>query len=103
MEYLDSKLVAFGPRSVFFASFGSHFTPTLRPELIRYLLDSLRESKTPFIFANASPNSKLDAKYINEVNNSGDGLILGFAPQMSILEHEATACFIVSLQPISSS
>jgi hypothetical protein len=96
IAFLDSALSTPGPKSVFFASFGSHFTPVLRPELTRYLLDSLRESGTPFIFANASPNSNLDAAYIEEINKSGDGLVMGFVPQMRILEHPATGCFIVS-------
>lgn len=95
VEFLERSLRTHGAHKLFYASFGSHFTPVRRPELTTYLLDSLREARMPFIFANASPNSKLSQEYIDEVNAEGVGLITGMAPQMLILGHKATGFFIV--------
>ena len=80
-------------------SFGSFIFPAKRPELLDYLVTSLlaAEPPLPFVLTLPSADAILPDETLRAVEQSGKGLICSWAPQPVILNHPATAFFIVSL------
>lgn len=76
--------------------FGSQFWPVLKPELVPWLLESLHENHIPFLFSHASPFAQLPQNFIEKIDAQEDSCIIKFAPQLAVLQHPATGCFVVS-------
>lgn len=82
IHFLEQIRKEHGDHQLYYISLGSDTFPTTRPELITFLLESFREQRVPFVFADAAPQSSLSDAYIEEINRSGIGHIYkGFAPQ----------------------
>ncbi len=77
------------------SSFGSIWWPITRPILVNYLLDSLRESGFPFVFAYSSMWANLSKDLVDKINSYEDSLAVKFAPQWAALDHPATGYFVV--------
>ncbi len=112
LSFLDRMEAKHGKNSVFYAksayysarlapsdarfSFGSQFWPVLKPELVPWLLESLHENHIPFLFSHASPFAQLPQNFIEKIEAQEDSCIIKFAPQLAVLQHPATGCFVVS-------
>ncbi|ODN77735.1 hypothetical protein L202_04876 [Cryptococcus amylolentus CBS 6039] len=94
VAFLDHMQEKHGSRSVCYISFGSLFFPLLRPELIRYILQTLQESGIPFVFAYASGVAPVPPELIEEFVGLEDACLVKFAPQWAVLKHAATGFFI---------
>ncbi|WWC63664.1 uncharacterized protein I303_106269 [Kwoniella dejecticola CBS 10117] len=92
--FLDKMKKKHGAKSVIYVSLGSLFFPVTRPELIRYILQSLKESGFPFIFAYASQMASLPEDLQKELNDDEDSCVVKFAPQWDVVNHEATGYFL---------
>ena len=92
-------LTTHGPRSTVYVSFGSLVWPKFRPQLVEYLVETLLEAQPdlPFLFALSSPNASLSEGLRRRVEDSGKGMLVSFAPQLTVLQHNAVRFFIVSL------
>ena len=79
------------------SSFGSAYWPTLRPELVTAIIESLFEldPPVPFIMATASPTGKVEPELKKRIEASGRGLVVDWAPQVRVLRHEAVGVFLV--------
>ncbi len=103
LGFLDESLKKYGSNCAAFITFGSYSWPKHRMELITHLLESLLEVEpiVPFIFATPAPvsregDTKIPDELIKKVEESGRGIITGWAPQVRILQHEATGMMLVS-------
>lgn len=94
-EFLDNALERFGARSVVYISFGTIIWPTLRPSLMEEMVDTLLEKDIPFVFSTPSLDGKVSDMTKKKVQESGMGMILDWVPQLEVLQHQATAAFIV--------
>ncbi|KAF8305675.1 hypothetical protein DL93DRAFT_304678 [Clavulina sp. PMI_390] len=102
LAFLDEAERRFGEQSVLYISFGSEYSPSLRPDLLELLVDTLLSTTPPlpFLFATAT-TGKLLSSEIHErvlrtrINERGAfGMFTKFAPQMTVLEHPATGWFL---------
>ncbi|ODN77713.1 hypothetical protein L202_04856 [Cryptococcus amylolentus CBS 6039] len=94
VRFLDEMKIKHGSRSVCYLSFGSAFFPLLRPELIRYIVHTLRQANTPFVFAYASGIGPVPEDLLRECEGIENGCLVRFGPQWAVLNHEATSFFI---------
>ncbi|WVQ72686.1 hypothetical protein IAR50_002246 [Cryptococcus sp. DSM 104548] len=94
VTFLDQMQEKHGAKSVCYISFGSIFFPLLRPELVRYILQTLRESGVPFVFAYASGMAPVPEVLIEEFVGLEDACLVKFAPQWAVLKHPATGFFL---------
>lgn len=80
---------------------GTACWPTKRPELIQYLIESLLDAEPPlpFLFATAATGSDVRADLREAVKASGRGMIVPWAPQITVLQHDAVRFFLV--RPLS--
>ncbi|WVW85290.1 hypothetical protein I302_107328 [Kwoniella bestiolae CBS 10118] len=92
--FLDKMGKKHGPKSVIYVSLGSLFFPVLRPELIKYILESLKESGFPFLFAHASGIAQVPQELLDEFKDDEDCCVVKFAPQWDVVNHEATGYFL---------
>lgn len=60
------------------------------------IVDTLLEIKMPFVFATPCSKGKLDQALKDKVTKSGLGLVTDWEPQTRVLQHKATAVFLVS-------
>ncbi|WRT68708.1 uncharacterized protein IL334_005688 [Kwoniella shivajii] len=93
-RFLDDMDEKYGPNSVIYVSFGSIFFPVLRPEIIRYILQSLKQAGFPFLFAHASGMAQIPDELIKELEEYDDCCIVNFAPQWDVVNHDATGFFL---------
>ncbi|ODN76653.1 hypothetical protein L202_05296 [Cryptococcus amylolentus CBS 6039] len=100
IRFLDDLKVKHGSRSVAYVSFGSLFFPFTRPELVTYLLQSLQESSTPFMFAHPSGLRPPPTGLIEPFEGLEDVCLVKFAPQWQVLNHDATAFFVTLLSEV---
>ncbi|WVQ74616.1 hypothetical protein IAR50_004217 [Cryptococcus sp. DSM 104548] len=94
IKFLDDMKVKHGSRSVAYVSFGSLFFPVARPEIVTYLLQTLRETDTPFIFAYTSGLKPPPPELLEPFKGLEDVCLVKFAPQWQVLNHEATSFFV---------
>jgi hypothetical protein len=76
-------------------SLGSVCWPVRRPELIKYLVESLLAADIPFLFATASRFTQLDQDLRAKVEAGGKGMIVPWVPQNTVLQHPAVRFFLV--------
>jgi hypothetical protein len=76
-------------------SLGSVCWPIRRPELIQYLVESLLAADIPFLFATASRFTQLDQDLRTKVEAGGNGMIVPWVPQNTVLQHPAVRFFLV--------
>ncbi|KAL9227504.1 hypothetical protein vseg_003186 [Gypsophila vaccaria] len=87
--WLDSK----PPGSVIYVSFGSGLGPS--EEQFQEVALGLLNSQYNFLWVvKDKEQHKLPKDYIAQVTSLGVGLVVGWASQLEILAHEATACFV---------
>lgn len=79
-------------------SWGTAVWPLKRPELVRYLIESLLEvdPPLPFLFATAANGAEVAEDLREKVKASGRGLIVPWAPQLTVLQHGSIRFFLVS-------
>ncbi|WVQ72903.1 hypothetical protein IAR50_002465 [Cryptococcus sp. DSM 104548] len=94
ITFLDQMQEKHGSRSVCYVSFGSLFFPLFRPELIRYILQTLHEVDIPFVFAYASGAAPVPPGLVEGFVGLEDACLVKFAPQWAVLNHPATRFFI---------
>ncbi|WVQ81833.1 hypothetical protein IAT38_003960 [Cryptococcus sp. DSM 104549] len=92
--FLSNMSAKHGPKSVCYVSFGSLFFPHRRPELVTYILQSLRDAGVPFVFAYASGLAQVPEGLLEEFAGIEDACLVKFAPQWGVLNHEATGWFV---------
>nr|XP_019006455.1 uncharacterized protein I203_00043 [Kwoniella mangroviensis CBS 8507]OCF69916.1 hypothetical protein I203_00043 [Kwoniella mangroviensis CBS 8507] len=92
--FLDKMGKKYGPNSVIYVSLGSLFFPVLRPELIKYILESLQESGFPFVFAHASGIAQVPPELLDELKDDENCCVVKFAPQWDVVNHKATGYFL---------
>ncbi|KAK4690044.1 hypothetical protein P7C73_g46, partial [Tremellales sp. Uapishka_1] len=93
-EFLDSMEKKHGAGSVLYISFGSQFYPSLRPELVNYLIVTLLENDVPFLFAHASSVAVIPDELAKAIEAAPNGCKVRFAPQWAVLEHPAVGFFL---------
>ena len=73
----------------------------MRPHLINYLVETLLVTKRPqrFLFATAAGVAEIPQELRDKVHESGKGMIVPWAPQMTVLQHPAMRFFLVSHLP----
>ncbi|KAF8305674.1 UDP-Glycosyltransferase/glycogen phosphorylase [Clavulina sp. PMI_390] len=105
LAFLDEAERRFGKQSVLYISFGSEYSPSLRPDLLELLVDILLDTSPPlpFLFATATTgqlfSSSIHERVLQTRTKEGDqagpfGMFSKFAPQMTVLEHPATGWFL---------
>ncbi|WVQ79780.1 hypothetical protein IAT38_001880 [Cryptococcus sp. DSM 104549] len=94
LTFLNTMQKRHGRRSVCYISLGSLFYPNHRPELIGYLLHTLHAAGVPFIFAHASDHAHLPHSLIQRLETDENTCLAKFAPQWTVLNHEATGFFV---------
>lgn len=78
------------------SSLGSFFFPSHRPEILRFVIESLIENGIPFLFAFASPFAPtLGTEIFDKIAKCEDAHAVKFAPQWAVCEHPATGYFFV--------
>ncbi|KAF5386495.1 hypothetical protein D9757_005837 [Collybiopsis confluens] len=92
-DFLNKMHTSFGDRSLVYISFGTFFIPS-DVEKVWTAIGALVASKTPFIFAHASPLFQLTEEKKAWINNSGVGLELSWSPQQLVLGHKVTGWFL---------
>ncbi|WVQ95242.1 hypothetical protein IAU59_002337 [Kwoniella sp. CBS 9459] len=92
--FLDVMEKKHGAKSVIYVSLGSLFFPIKRPELFRYLLESLRDTGHPFVCTYASDIAPPPLESIEEFKDVEDACMVRFAPQWDVLLHPATGAFL---------
>ncbi|WVQ68570.1 uncharacterized protein L199_006779 [Kwoniella botswanensis] len=92
--FLDKMGKKYGPNSVIYVSLGSLFFPVLRPELIKYILESLKESGFPFVFAHASGIVQVPQELLDELKDDENCCAVKCAPQWDVVNHDATGYFL---------
>ncbi|WVW83986.1 hypothetical protein I302_106011 [Kwoniella bestiolae CBS 10118] len=94
-QFLDEALEEKGKDSVIYISFGTlYFAPSL--EQLSILLDVLISLDKRFILSLgiASPDIQTMVKDKFDSNGQGKGIYVDWAPQLSVLKHEATGWFL---------
>jgi hypothetical protein len=101
ISFLDSCLSQYGSNSVLYIAFGTSAWPVNRPRLISVVLESLLavEPPLPFVFARGTNQEGLGDAVLEKIRASGRGILVEWAPQMRVLNHEAVGMFLVSLVP----
>ncbi|KAK8854532.1 hypothetical protein IAR55_003271 [Kwoniella newhampshirensis] len=94
LNFLDKMKNKHGSKSVCYISFGSMFFPVLRPDLVRYILNTLRESDLPFVFAYASGLAVIPGDIVSEFKDDENSCMVKFAPQWQVLNHDAIGFFV---------
>ncbi|RXK35723.1 hypothetical protein M231_07012 [Tremella mesenterica] len=96
VKFLDGMQKEYGSRSACFVSFGSLMWPSTRPELLECLVETLIEAEPPlpFLFAAASALASWPDHLIKKVEESGRGMIVKWAPQLTVLQHESIHFFL---------
>ncbi|ODO04621.1 hypothetical protein I350_05227 [Cryptococcus amylolentus CBS 6273] len=94
IRFLNDMKIKHGPMTVAYASFGSIFFPFTRPEIVTYLLESLREKNMPLVFAYPSGLRPPPPRLLEPFEGLEDVCLVKFAPQWQVLNHEATAFFV---------
>ena len=99
LEFLDTSLERYGPRSAAFISLGSWVWPIARPEIIDYIIKSLLAlvDPLPFVFTLPAKEAHIEPELVKQVEQSGRGIFTNWAPQVKVLQHEATGMFLVSI------
>ncbi|WWC71262.1 uncharacterized protein I206_105215 [Kwoniella pini CBS 10737] len=92
--FLDKMKKKHGINSVIYVSMGSLFFPATRPELIRYILKSLKDNGFPFVYAYASQMAPIPEDLQKELDDNEDSCAVKFAPQWDVVNHEATGYFL---------
>ncbi|KZO90749.1 glycosyltransferase family 1 protein [Calocera viscosa TUFC12733] len=85
--FLDACLRAHGPHSALYISFGSVFFP--QPSHIALLLQVLLALPKPMPFIFTLSRGTLPSQLEEEIVSSGRGLVVPWAPQQTLLAHEA--------------
>ncbi|WVR09336.1 hypothetical protein IAU60_006402 [Kwoniella sp. DSM 27419] len=93
-NFLEKSYKKYGAKSVTYVSFGSLWFPATRPELVRFILNSLKEAGAPFIFAFASDVVPPPLDLIEEFKDDETNCMVRFAPQWDVLQHPATGYFL---------
>ncbi|WWC93271.1 hypothetical protein V866_000104 [Kwoniella sp. B9012] len=93
-EHPERKAKNEDDRGVIYVSLGSLFFLVLRPELIKYILESLKESGSPFVFAHASGIAQVPQELLDELKDDENCCVVKFAPQWDVVNHEATGYFL---------
>uniref|UniRef100_A0A0D9VXQ6 Glycosyltransferase n=1 Tax=Leersia perrieri TaxID=77586 RepID=A0A0D9VXQ6_9ORYZ len=89
MPWLDTK----PPRSVAYVSFGSF--ASLGAEQTEELARGLLASGKPFLWVvRATEESRLPRHLLDAATASGDALVVRWSPQLDVLAHQATGCFV---------
>ncbi|KAL7154456.1 hypothetical protein ABFS83_03G003200 [Erythranthe nasuta] len=92
MKWLDSKKT----RSVIYISFGS--AASLNAEQISELANALLQSENSFLWVvKPSEEDKLPAHFKDRIKNcfySDKGLVVKWAPQLAVLQHDSIGCFV---------
>lgn len=87
IKWLDSKEVG----SVVYLSFGS--LANLRNEQMEELAEGLKRSNCNFLWvARESEVGKLPSKFVEETSEKG--LVVNWCPQLGVLSHRSTGCFV---------
>jgi UDP:flavonoid glycosyltransferase YjiC (YdhE family) len=73
-------------------SFGSHFWP--ESSRLWAMIDVLLTSKTPFVFAQASPFAAVPPEYTAAIEASDISLVAPWVPQEALLAHRAVGWFV---------
>ncbi|ORX40718.1 hypothetical protein BD324DRAFT_611861 [Kockovaella imperatae] len=96
LEFLDKAQDSFGAKSTAYFCLGSQWWPEDRPELIQYLVETLLEAKPalPFLVSASAAGASLSEELRSRVEASGRGMIVSWAPQVAVLQHEAIRFFI---------
>ncbi|KAL5208826.1 hypothetical protein ABZP36_033261 [Zizania latifolia] len=90
MDWLDQQR----PRSVTYVSFGSWVAPPAREEITELAL-GLEATGRPFLWVlkdDQTWRAGLPCRYAEAV--AGRGMIIAWAPQEDVLEHEAVVCYL---------
>ncbi|WVQ79781.1 hypothetical protein IAT38_001881 [Cryptococcus sp. DSM 104549] len=93
-QFLDSMEAKHGARSVCYISFGSLFFPSLRPEIVIYLLQTLRQAGIPILFALPAGLAFVPQTVTQELEGMEECCYVEFAPQWAVLDHAATGFFV---------
>ncbi|OCF35788.1 hypothetical protein I316_02280 [Kwoniella heveanensis BCC8398] len=94
LGFLDKMHKKYGVKRVIYVSLGSLFFPVKRPDLLRFLLESLRDSGYPFICTYASDIVPPPLELIEEIKDLEEACMVRFAPQWDVLQHPATGAFL---------
>ncbi|KAK7029552.1 hypothetical protein VNI00_014429 [Paramarasmius palmivorus] len=92
-SFLDRMEQQFGGQSVVYISFGSVWWPP-QVETIWALLDELTDARVPFIMASGSSLAQVPEDVKQRAQESGNGMVVSWAPQEQILNHTATGWFL---------
>ncbi|KAK0589065.1 hypothetical protein LWI29_009160 [Acer saccharum] len=79
--------------SVVYVAFGS--AATLNPEQMEELAWGLKESNCHFLWVvRENEETKLPSKFLEEISESDQGLVVSWCPQLEVLAHESVECFV---------
>ena len=63
--------------------------------MIETIVHTLIQGARPFILSLSAPDAAVGDDLRHTIAGSGLGLVLSWCPQLSVLSHEATGCFVV--------
>ncbi|EIN06277.1 UDP-Glycosyltransferase/glycogen phosphorylase [Punctularia strigosozonata HHB-11173 SS5] len=92
-QFLNKSVETHGPHSVLYISFGTFWWPA-EPEKVWAFVEAVMELKVPFIMSHGSPRATIPPELVKKAQDSGVGIFVQWAPQQSILAHEATGWFM---------
>ncbi|KZO99006.1 glycosyltransferase family 1 protein [Calocera viscosa TUFC12733] len=92
--FLDEALEHYDMHSAIYICFGSLFFPNARHVQILLRRILALEKPMPFILAAAAPTAIMSEEFVKEIQESGRGLIVTWAPQQAILAHPALAAIV---------
>ena len=97
LHFLDDALKQYGTNSAVWISLGSWIWPKKRIEMITNIIDSLLtiEPPLPFVFKLPTKDNGVPDSLVKKVEESGRGIFTDWAPQVKVLQHEATGMFLV--------
>ncbi|KAK1568552.1 hypothetical protein Q3G72_025876 [Acer saccharum] len=79
--------------SVAYVAFGSW--ATLNPEQMEELAWGLKGSNCHFLWVvREDEKTKLPSKFLEEISESDQGLVVSWCPQLEVLAHESVECFV---------
>ncbi|KAK1566989.1 hypothetical protein Q3G72_007005 [Acer saccharum] len=90
MDWLNNRLSG---ASVVYVAFGS--AAILSPEQMEELAWGLKESNCHFLWVvRENEETKLPSKFLEEISESDQGLVVSWCPQLEVLAHESVECFV---------
>jgi len=91
-------LIWYGKHSAEYVSLGTWVWPRKLIELVLNIIRSLLDVEPPtsFVFTKPAEDSDIPDDLLREVRISGRGIIVLWAPQVRVLQHDATGMMLVS-------